>query len=226
MKLREKGYTELVKAAKSKDAEVARRAELLLQKIREQVPEERLSPPEFDVVQTSDGSRLVGRIEIPALRVRTIAFGDQQLKLADVRSLRSLSYEEPEEVVADALPDPGNMTAFQGQVGKTLAIRVTGRAGGAAPQVAPGGAVVLVAGGTVWGTDIYTRFDVLWRPCIPGCSRQDNRTQVKISAHKLVFRVRSAASEHGVRFLQWGLRSRKSPRVEPPPPAPRLAAQP
>src|SRR5204863_821737 len=79
LKLREKSYAELIKAAKSKDAEVARRAELLLQKIREQVPEDRLSPPEFDVVQTSDGSRLVGRIEIPSLRVRTVAFGDQQL---------------------------------------------------------------------------------------------------------------------------------------------------
>lgn len=156
LRLREKSYAELVKAAKSKDAEVVRRAEQLLQKIREQVPEDRLSPPEFDVVQTSDGSRLVGRIEVPAFRVRTIAFGDQHLKLSDVRSLRSLSYEEPEQVVTDALPDPGNMTAFQGQVGKTLAIKVTGRAGGAAPQVAPGGAVVLVAGGTVWGTEIYT----------------------------------------------------------------------
>lgn len=156
LKLREKGYGELLKAAKSKDAEVARRAEQMLQKIRETVPDDKLHPPEFDVIQTSDGSRFVGRIEMHVFKVRTVAFGEQQLKLADVRSLRSLSYEEPEEVVADALPDPGNMTAFQGQTGKTVTLKVTGRAGGAAPQQIAGGAVVVVGGGTVWGTDLYT----------------------------------------------------------------------
>lgn len=156
LKLREKGYSELQKAAKSKDAEVARRAEQLVQRIRETVSDDKLHPPEFDVVQTSDGSRFVGRIEMHVFKVRTIAFGEQQLRLSDVRSLRSLTYEEPEEVVADALPDPGNMTAFQGQVGKTITLKVTGRAGGAAPQQVGGGAVVVVGGGTIWGSDTYT----------------------------------------------------------------------
>ncbi len=202
LKLREKAYRELAKAAKSKDAEVVRRAEQLLQKIREQVPEDRLSPPEYDVVQTTDGSRLVGRIDVPAFRIRTVAFGDQQLKLSDVRTLRSLTYEEPEEVVADVLPDPGNMTAFQGQTGKTLAIRVTGRAASG-----PGRRSCARGGRHHLGhRDLHTRFDA-------GSRRRPRRSpQSRPNGHPQGEDARSAnrfprlrtqwGPEHGLRVLQ------------------------
>jgi hypothetical protein len=107
-------------------------------------------------VQTIDGCRLIGRIEMAAFRVRTAPFGEQQLRLADVRSLRSLNYEEPEVVAVDALPDPGTMMAFQGQVGKTLAFQVTGRNSGVAPQLPGAAAGAVVVGGSLWGTDVYT----------------------------------------------------------------------
>lgn len=135
--LGERAYPALVKAAKSRDAEVARRARELLDQIRDAVPEEELQFRSHDVVYTA-GSKNTGRITTAALNVLTSQFGVQQLKLADVRQLRSPSATTPE--IANILPDPGNLNSYLGQVGKVYTFRVTGFAGA----------------GPVWGTDVYT----------------------------------------------------------------------
>src|SRR5207253_5473981 len=82
-----------------------------------------------------------GRISGPALKIRTAQFGELALKLADARSLRhqSLIAKAAEEEPDDALADPGNLLAYNGQINQTFSFRVTG------------GVV-----GTIWGTDIYT----------------------------------------------------------------------
>jgi hypothetical protein len=134
-----KAYPALLKAAKDKDPEVAKRAREVLEKLRAAVPEEQLESRTCDVVHTED-SRIAGRITAESLKVTTLAFGDQRLRLADVRHLRSLSAPAEPEAVA-GLPDPGNLAAYHAQVGKTFAFKVTGAAG--------------MAGG-VWGTDVYT----------------------------------------------------------------------
>lgn len=137
VELRERAYPALLKAAKSHDAEVARRARELLEKIRSEVPEERLIFRPHDVVYTVD-SRNTGRLASATLKVRTAQFGEQQLKLSDVLEVRSPSAAEP--VVANILPDPGNLSSFMGQIGTVHAFRVNG----------------LVGPGFVWGTDAYT----------------------------------------------------------------------
>jgi hypothetical protein len=140
--LREKAYPTLLRAARGKDQEAAHRAEQLLEKIREAVPAERLEVRPYDVVYTED-SQIAGRITTPALRVRTLAFGEQELRLADVLGLRSLAAAAAESAPA-ALPDPGTLMPYQGQVGKTLAFRVTGPPPALAAQTG------------VYGTDVYT----------------------------------------------------------------------
>lgn len=145
--LRDKAYPALAAAVKSPDAEVSRRAEKLLELLREEVPEEYLLAPDHDVVYTADGSRLVGRIAGEAFRVRSAQFGALELKLADARSLRRQGLTEPEANHA-APDDPGTLAAYQGQVGKTLSFRVTGAVGAAGAG--------RVGGGAVWGTDVYT----------------------------------------------------------------------
>jgi hypothetical protein len=137
LKLREKAYPALLQAAEQKDAEVARRAKDLLEKIREEVPEEALQVRKQDVIVTGQ-SKIAGRIDGATLRASTTQFGDVQLKLADVRSLRSLATVANPEV-AKALPDPGTLVNFQGQLGKTLLFKVTG-----------------TVTGSLWGTDVYT----------------------------------------------------------------------
>jgi len=135
--LGERAYPALLKAAKSHDVEVAHRARELLDKIGDEVPQERLQFRAHDIVYTAE-SKNTGLIAAAALKVRTSQFGEQQLKLADVRELRSPSATVQE--TANALADPGTLNAYQGQIGKVHTFRVTGNA----------------AGGHVWGTDTYT----------------------------------------------------------------------
>jgi hypothetical protein len=65
------------------------------------------------------------------------------MKLADARSLRHQSLvataPEPEEE-SGVLPDPGNLKAYEQKIGEVFAFSVTGA----------------VAGGSIWGTDMYT----------------------------------------------------------------------
>src|SRR5262245_23859028 len=164
----EKAYPALLRATKHKDPEVIRRAEELLTHLRQTVPEDVLEIREFDVVSTAE-MRMTGRIGGETFKVHTSQFGEQPLKLADIRGLRSLSKiaaeteMEPKNVIAD----PGSLSQYQGQIGKVLYVQVTGgmnpnmaRGGfgvpGGAPIPAGGGPILMMGGGTVWGTDIYT----------------------------------------------------------------------
>jgi hypothetical protein len=155
LELRERAYPALLKAEKSADAEVARRARGLLEKIREEVPPEQLEFSPNDVVYTA-GSKNSGRLAPASLKVHTFQFGEQQLKLADMRELRSPSATEAEP--ANALPDPGNLNLLMGQIGKVHTFRVTGVAGGGGGGMMIGGpgGFAIAAGGFVWGTDTYT----------------------------------------------------------------------
>jgi hypothetical protein len=135
-----KAYPALLEAAKSSDQEVARRAEQLLEKIRETAPRDQLEVRPFDVVHT-EHSQIAGRLALEAVKVRTFQFGEQMLKLADLRSLQLPGARvAPKQDLVQALPDPGHLAQFSQQIGKTFVFQVTGNAGG----------------GGVWGTDVYT----------------------------------------------------------------------
>ncbi len=136
LKLREKAYPALLRAEKSKDREVVQRARRLLEKVRADVPEEALVVREHDVIQTPH-SKIAGHITSPALKAHTTQFGEVQLKLCDVRALRSLALGPEEEAVA-SIADPGTMVSLQNQIGKVFHVRTVG------------------AMGPLWGTDVYT----------------------------------------------------------------------
>jgi hypothetical protein len=131
-------YAAVEKAAKSSDAEVAKRAGELLAVIREEVGEERLEIRPFDVV-TTEHSKIAGRIQGGALKVTTAQFGDQPMKLSDVRSLGVPGTEAEDTAAAGVESGPANLMALQGSIGKTFRFRVTGN-----------------VAGSLWGTDVYT----------------------------------------------------------------------
>ena len=106
LKLREKGYPALLRAAASKDLEVVKRAKELIQQITAAVPAEQLVVRSKDVVRTSD-STISGRIEGVGLMAHTSQFGVLQVKLTDVRSLRSQAID-PAPV--QPLPPPQSAT--------------------------------------------------------------------------------------------------------------------
>jgi hypothetical protein len=184
--LGDRAYPALLKAAKSSDAEVAHRARELLDKIRDEVPQERLQFRSHDVVYTAE-SKYTGHIAAAALKVRTSQFGEQHLKLADVRELRSPSATVPETV--NALPDPGNMSAYLGQIGKVHTFRVTG----------------IVGGGPVWGTDTYTLDSNLATAAVhagllkPG---QTGTVRVKILAPQPAY---AGSARNGVTSMAYGM---------------------
>lgn len=138
-KLKGRAYPALLKAEKDADAEVQRRAKDLLERLRNELPEEDLEVRERDVVHTGD-SQIAGQIEADALRAHTDQFGEVKLRLGDVRSIRLASAAEPEDGGKDGvLQAPLSMHDHRLNVGKTLKFRVTGATAGA-----------------VWGTDTYT----------------------------------------------------------------------
>ena len=94
-------YQPLQRAAKNTDAEVAERANALLNRIRAKVPAEQLRIKDHDVIKTTEFT-IVGRIEDVTLKAKTTYFGEVKLDLADVRSLRSLARGKGTEVSVDA----------------------------------------------------------------------------------------------------------------------------
>jgi hypothetical protein len=183
--LREKAYPALLRATRNADPEIARRADELVHKIKSTVPAERLEVREFDVVHTPH-SRLAGRLVAPTLKVQTAPFGEQQLKLTDLLSLRSLAVTS-DPVVTNVLPDPGSLSNLQNQVGQSFHFKVTG-----------------AAGGSLWGTDVYTTDSTLATVAVHAGVLQVGQTgivQVTILAPPPNFQ---GSNRNGVASGDWG----------------------
>src|SRR5882724_7787995 len=76
----------LTRAAKGSNQELAAKARDMLDKIHENLGDEKTVIHTEDAVYT-EGFTVVGKIETPALKVRTGHFGELTLKMADVRGL-------------------------------------------------------------------------------------------------------------------------------------------
>lgn len=187
--LRERAYLPLLKAIKHPDAEISRRAEETVRYLQAKVPAGQLEPREQDVIHTDD-SRITGRLVTPALRVQTMMFGEQSLRLADVRSLRSLSGGSVEDV-AHAPAAPANMMQYQGQFGKEVVVSVTG--------VQPNG-----QGMGVWGSDVYTLDSNLAAAAVHAGAVQPGSTgavRVRVVASPAQF---GGSSRNGVTSASYG----------------------
>ena len=138
---RDRAYFPLLKAVKHPDAEISRRAEESVRYLQKNLPAGQLEPRENDVIHTDD-SKITGKLVSPSLRVQTSMFGEQSLRLSDVRSLRGMNAVAADDS-ANAAAAPTNLMAYQNQFGKEAAFSVTG--------TQPNG-----QGANVWGTDIYT----------------------------------------------------------------------
>jgi hypothetical protein len=219
IRLGERSYPALLKAAGDPDMEIARRANELLDKLRETIPLEHLEARKDDGV-SAGGCQLVGRVLGDSLRVQTLSFGEQRLPLSDVRSLR-LPGMTDEERDQNAVADPGTLRDYANEVGKTFSFKVTvrprgARGGlGAAPAIAPpvalgGGGVAWIAGPggaaeTVWGTDVYTIDSSLQLAAVhAGVLRPGQTGTVKVK----ILGVRPAgfkgSTRHGVTSLDYG----------------------
>src|SRR5262249_9022537 len=117
------------------------RAEELLDKLRELAGEDQPVFRKLDTVHTPE-MKISGKIEGVTWKAKTSQFGDVEVKLADLRGLRVPGEEKAEVLVA--MPDPGHLEGYKGQIGKRFAFTVTG-----------------VAGNGLYGTDVYTTDSLL-----------------------------------------------------------------
>lgn len=184
--LKEKAYPALVKASKHTDTEIKGRAQEILGKLRESVPEDKLLVRLDDVVHTAEGSKLPGRLSATVLKVHTTQFGDLDLKIADVRSFNSSGKikDNPKNV----LPDPGTLQGYQNQIGQTFYFKVTGG-----------------VNGSVWGTDMYTTDSTLAAAAVHvGALKQGEAGIVKVTivASPPSFQ---GSTRNGVTTGSWGV---------------------
>jgi hypothetical protein len=182
-----KAYPALLRAAKSKDPEVCRRAESLLDDLRQFVATDLLDMPDHDVVYT-EHSKFSGKITTPILKVTTSQFGDLEVKLADVFSLRGPLVGDAEVEPRDVLSDPGHLAGYQNQVGKTFRFRVTG-----------------TITGSIWGTGVYTTDSTLALAAVHAGVLQPGQTgivRVRIVASPPVF---AGSTRNGVTSSAYGV---------------------
>jgi len=94
-------YAALQKASTSPELEVAKRAQSLLNRISEKTPPDVLKMRVDDVVQTRDFP-IVGRIASPTIKAHSPLFGEQLLKLCDLRSIHLRGQRGESEMTIDA----------------------------------------------------------------------------------------------------------------------------
>jgi hypothetical protein len=91
----------LTRLSKSKDAEVARRAQEALQQLRDKLPADRMHFAEEDTVHTLK-FKMTGKLIGDRLKARSTYFKDDEVLLSDLRSLRSLTHGGDSRLVIDA----------------------------------------------------------------------------------------------------------------------------
>ena len=123
--------------------EVKSRAEELLERLRDGVPEGQSLYRKFDTIQT-DEMKIAGKIEGLTWKAKTSQFGEVEVKLTDLRGIRSPNAVEETVEVLNPQADPVQLSTFAGQIGKKFAFRVTG-----------------VAQNGLYGTDVYTSDSIL-----------------------------------------------------------------
>jgi len=94
-------YPSLVKASKGGNLETTRRVEGLMKNIRDKYPSYQLKIKNDDTVHTS-GFIVVGTIQTPIIKARTEHFGDAQLKISDLRAMRSADGSGEAEITVSA----------------------------------------------------------------------------------------------------------------------------
>ncbi|MBY0524547.1 MAG: hypothetical protein K2R98_14175 [Gemmataceae bacterium] len=123
-------YPALVKASKGTNLETTRRVQDLLKEIRAKFPSYQLKIRTDDVVHTSDFT-IAGNISMPNIKVKSDHFGEAQLKLVDLRAMRSAAGSGELEVTVDSTkygsnPNTWMETDFSVADGIKLSINASG----------------------------------------------------------------------------------------------------
>jgi hypothetical protein len=185
LKIGPPAYPAVLRAVKSSDRERAISAKKLREQFTDAFAEQRLPAHDMDVIHTDD-AKIAGRIEVSTLRVRTPHFGEKTLKIVDVASVRGAAAAIAEEKVA-AQPDPGNLTNFASQTGKSFHFTVTGN-----------------TDGSIYGSDLYTTDSTLATAAVhAGLLRNGETGVLKVTIEPGAASYAST-TRNGVTSYDWG----------------------
>jgi hypothetical protein len=123
-----KAYAALSTAALGTDLEVSHRAQALIKKLKDQFTAQELVVRENDLIQTVEFP-IVGRVVSPALRTRTAYFGEPEIQVSQLRSIRWVGQGGREVVTVDAAKNGNGQwleTTVEVSAGEHLSIRATG----------------------------------------------------------------------------------------------------
>jgi hypothetical protein len=122
-------YPQVYKACKSDLPEVKKRAQLAMDKIKSKHPARNLRLREEDVIVTANFT-VVGKITTMTIKARAENFGELELQLGKLRSIRSLAAGQEVDVIVDAgkhaTPNQWLDTGFEVTQGMKLRIVATG----------------------------------------------------------------------------------------------------
>jgi len=144
-------YVPLYQAAKTKDAEVLRRANQALEEIRKKVPESKLRVREDDLIQTADFT-IIGKILNPTIKAKSAIFGETQLNIADLRGIRWMGQQAEVELTIDAAKYAVNASQWMEtgiELGESDELLIT--ASGQVDLLVNGQNVTGAAGNAQWG---------------------------------------------------------------------------
>lgn len=184
---KERCYAALVRASRQQtDLEMRQRIEHLIERLRQDVAEERLNVRTQDVVYTAD-SKIAGKLLVNHFKISSAQFGQLQLKLSDIRDLRShgVAADEPADDLKNVLADPGNMLGHNQDIGKSFAFRVTGQAG------------------YCYGTDVYTTDSPLASVAVHMGILKPGETGVVIASVVASPPMFVSSSRHGITSSGW-----------------------
>jgi hypothetical protein len=91
----------VLKAMKSPDKEVAKRADGLAKRIAESASADRPEPKEFDTIETGEFT-FQGKLETVVIRVKTKYFAESPLKIAELRAVKVVGHENTDTIAVDA----------------------------------------------------------------------------------------------------------------------------
>jgi len=185
LKIGPPAFPAVTRATKSSDRETAISAKRLREQFLETFAEQRLTSHDLDVIHTDD-AKIAGRIEMTSLRVSTPQFGEKTLKVADIVGVRGAATAVAEERVG-AQPDPGNLTGYAQQAGKSFYFTVTG-----------------AVSGSVYGTDLYTTDSTLATAAVhAGVLKTGETAVIKVSIEPGAAAYGSS-TRNGVTSYDWG----------------------